>query len=1008
MRFLLIGLLFFVSGFTGLLYEVIWAKYLALLLGSTAHAQVGVLAVFMAGLATGSAVWGRLVDRMPRALALYGALEVGIGICAAAFVCAFDALGHTYWSALGRVDNAGVAGAGVKIILCILSMFPPTFCMGGTLPVLSRALIAQRDGLGRGVAYLYAVNSIGAAIGAVVTGFFLVAAWGFDAPFYGAAAVNVGIGVLAIAAAWCTMDLRTPLSDVPPSTAPLGVPDAARSTEEIRGYPIVVLTGAAVCGAVAMIYEVAWIRLCSLILGSSTYSFSIILTSFISGIAAGSVVYALLDPARCRPLRFFGYSSLASAMTLLLCVTVYDRLPYVVGRLTALLRGRGVSFGVYQTVTLLFCIVVMLPLTFISGLSFPALTQAAARSWKGIGGAVSRVLVANTIGTIAGTIGAGLLLLPAIGVRGTFLFGSVLTAATALAVLACDTELMRGRMRAALALAAVAIAVWVACVPGWDLRLLAAGEFRRHEGIQTESFAAYRAGLEQAVVFYRDGASATVSVERQPPDEIVLRVNGKADATAVGDKDTQLLAGHLPAVLHPTARHALVIGYGSGMTVGALLQHPLQSIDVVEISPEVIAADAYFRMYNRDALHDGRTHLFVEDARTFLYGATGQYDLIISEPSNPWIAGIGNLFTREFFEQARSHLTPEGLLVQWCHTYETSDALVALILRTVAEGFGEVRVFQPNRSDVFVIASPARRAVSRTAMEEAFGHAGELQSIGIHRLATLLALEVLPDRLVRQVAGTGPVNRDRFPLLEYGAPRAFFDGKNAALLANVKVESFDGADFVQPTGVVGLAAYPEITGYLQRSGLIYYNQALRYVVAWLARAPHDPIALQALHTCIAARPNSLPLLHLLAHAAPEAEAAVSYDYAHLLISIVGSLRLAPEVREIDMIAPAVQGISTASAQGPQLLKELGDLYVRGRALPKALAAYDMAAPPSGAAGGIAAAAALSCARAAVLAHMSDPPAARDALAACVQADHDDLGAQPARQPVQASIPQAAP
>jgi len=628
----------------------------------------------------------------------------------------------------------------------------------------------------------------------------------------------------------------------------------------------------------------------------------------------------------------------------------------------------------------------MLPLTFVSGLNFPALAHAAGQARAGIGRPVSRVLFANTAGTICGAVVGGLYLLPAAGLHGTFLLGITATALVALVVLARDRGVPRRRVQLLSAVSLAVLAAYAVIGPGWDLRLLVAGEFRRHEGIEAGTFAEYRAGLEQQLLFYRDGISATVSVERQPPDEVTLRVNGKADASAKGDRDTELLSGHLPAILHPTARRALVIGYGSGITVGALLRHPIESVDVVEISPEVIAADEQFRPYNHDPLHDPRTHLYVEDARTFLYRVEEQYDLIVSEPSNPWIAGIATLFTVEFFDQVRSRLAPDGVLVQWFHTYETSDTLVRLILRTVAQGFGEVRVFQPNRWDVFVVAAPSRRIVSRTAMEAAFREAGELGEVGINRVATVLGLEMLADAAVRRQAGAGVVNRDRLPVLEYMAPRAFFDGKNASLIAKGAIE--DG--FVQPA--IGLDAddYRDLTAYLKRADLLHYNQALRIVAAWLAAAPQDQTAAKMLTDWTTSNPNSPVLLETLSGAASHTDPATRDAYAGLLMRVVWSLHLKPAARDVAAVAPIVRTAAQGSEQAVELLTQLGELYVASGAYADAIETLDAALAQSASAGldGASEPSALHCARGRAFEKLGNVPAAQAALALCRPAAPD--------------------
>jgi predicted membrane-bound spermidine synthase len=929
---LFLGFLFFISGFTGLVYEVIWAKYLALLLGSTAYAQVGVLAVFMGGLALGSAICGRWADGSAHPLLLYGCLEIGVGVSAALFALRFGNLSAAYWSALAAAGNTGAGAVGIKTLLCIVSMIAPTMCMGGTLPVLSRALGLQRQGFGRGVAYLYAVNSFGAASGAVLTGFVLLPRWGVDAPFVAAAAVNLLVGVAAI-----LLDRRSATIAVPTSAPGPGEAGARLAIEldEVHGYRVLVTLCAAVSGAVAMIYEVAWIRLCSLVLGSSTYSFSIMLTAFIVGIAAGSLVYSLTDPARGRPLRFFAYSSLVSVALLLACLPFYDRLPFLAARLTWELRQVEPSFAIYEAANLTFCVVVMLPLTFMSGLNFPALAHASASAYAGVGRPIGYVLLANTAGTIIGTVASGLYLLPAYGLQNTFLLGCATTLLLVLIVLLCKRSVPRPYLVGIALAGGMAMIAYRHFLPPWDLRLLTLGEFRQHQGLAPRPFAAYRADVVQELVYYRDGASATVSVERWP-DELVLRVNGKADASANGDRETQLLLGHLPAILHPGARRALIIGYGSGMTAGALLHHPLESVDVVEISPEVIEADAAFRPLNGNPLSDRRTQLFVEDARTFLYRSPRRYDLIISEPSNPWIAGVANLFTAEFFEQAKSRLADDGVLVQWFHTYETSNAIVALILRTITASFAEVRVFQPSVFDVMVIASPTALHPDRAAMQAAFAHASDLQGIGISRLSTLLGLEVLSPQVVGSILPPGSLNRDRLPLLEYAAPRAFFDGRNATLIGNV--ETIAAADFLQSADSLSIDELRDLVEYERQFDMLSFGSSLRFLSEWLTRDPSAAPLLKALAKWSSSRPAAHVLPALLQNVS-RVEAAQRPQYLHALLLVLRSVTPRASVEQISSVVPLVDEVVRSSGDfGP--LQQLGGVYFMAGAYSDALATFD--------------------------------------------------------------------
>lgn len=701
----------------------------------------------------------------------------------------------------------------------------------------------------------------------------------------------------------------------------------------MAAYALLVPAAAALSGAVAMIYEVAWIRLCSLILGSSTYSFSIMLSAFILGIAAGGLVYSIFEPARGRPLRFFAFTSLLCALVVLGTLPFYDRLPWAFGRIVWWLRQQNASFAWFQVATLVFCIGVMLPLTFISGLNFPALAHASAQHRAGVGRPVAWVLVANTAGTILGTVLGGLFLMPRLGLQNLFLLCCGLTLATVVIVLACDRS---ARHFAAVMSGAIVVGfpayLWM--VPDWDLRLLTLGEFRRREGLSDQSFAGYARSVHHKLLYYRDGASATVSVDEWPED-IVLRVNGKADASANGDRETQLLSAHIPAVLSPKTEHALIIGYGSGMTAGALLRHPLKSLDLVEISPEVMEADQFFRNVNYAPLDDPRLRLHIEDARTFLYRNRERYDLIISEPSNPWIAGVANLFTAELFAQVKEHLSDDGLFVQWFHTYETSDPVVRLILRSVSHVFPEVRTFQPNRWDVIIIAAPRPIRLQPAAAAAVFERAGDLSSVEVRRLSTLLALEILPDAQTRAVAGEGPLNRDRLPLLEHAAPRAFHDGRNARLLARAPISGDD--TYLQPAVALDVAALRDLATYLQRYELLSYNHTVRFLGRWFELAPNDPPLHSAIGAWLLEQPRSKLLVERLSAVVEQHPGRAEYGLA-----LVRALSNSPSGLSLDQVRMVDRAVrdGAKSAGNLVLLRQLASWYVFAQSPGDALAIGD--------------------------------------------------------------------
>jgi spermidine synthase len=323
-------------------------------------------------------------------------------------------------------------------------------------------------------------------------------------------------------------------------------------------------------------------------------------------------------------------------------------------------------------------------------------------------------------------------------------------------------------------------------LPSWDKLILSSGQFRNRQIAQYRSYEDYRRDVhKQSLLFYKDDKDATVTVVKGRDGDLYLKVNGKTDASSRGDLPTQLLLAHVPLLLKPDANQVLVVGLGSGITAGSALRHPLERLDLVEISAGVVEAAKFFQDHNYHALQDPRLHLHLEDANTFLRLAPRRYDVIISEPSNPWIVGIGNLFSVEFYREARQHLSEGGLLAQWFHTYEMDDNTLRLILRTFASVFEHVTLWKTLSEDILILGSSSPNPLNFSRVSERFDLEQvreDLQRIEITSLPTLLSLQIASDATVRKMAGRGRLNEDYYPILEYEAPKAFFLGSVASVI----------------------------------------------------------------------------------------------------------------------------------------------------------------------------------------------------------------------------------
>jgi len=756
--------LLLLSGATGLVYELAWSKRLANLLGNTGQAHAIVLSTFMGGLALGAYLFGRRADRSKRPLTLYGALELGIGLYALILPKVLEVSGELYLKVAPGLS--GLPRLSARLALAASALLIPTLLMGGTLPVLMRHLTEKLGSARRQLSILYAVNSLGASAGCLFAGMWLVPGVGLTVSERLAASVNLLLGAAAVVAGWRL--LATPgESSSAEKEAPAFGASAVRAA----------LVGTALAGFTSMTYETVWIRVLSIVLGGTSYAFTLILTAFILGISLGS--FWLSTRADENALRTFGKLQLALVFAVLVSMTAYARLPYAFIQVHARLDHGPQTWGTYQVLSFVVCGALLLPPTFLLGASFPAAARVALRAMSDVGARLGTTYLWNTIGTVSGALLGGLVLLPVLGLEGTLALALVANlVAAGWALLAEGSGVERKRAFTWLAPAGVALVVAVLGTSGWASTLAASGRYREWN----RSFDSYAQFLEEVkarstIRFYRDDVFASVLVGTQDDDRRYLRINGKVDGSNGTDIDTQILAAHLGVLLHPKeVKRVLLVGVGAGITAGSLLSHPIERLDVVEISPAVVEAAAIFKPDHHDAFNDPRCHVYIEDARTFLALSTEPYDLIVSVPSNPWVSGVSGLFSRDFFEMAKSKLAPGGRLVQWIHTYESSVSLVKLVVRTLRGSF-EHGTTWVGPDDLVLVASREPQELSLETLTTRMARpqvSADLARIHLKLPTTLLGRQVHGDEAQKRFGGEGPVNTDDHNVLEYGSPIAYF------------------------------------------------------------------------------------------------------------------------------------------------------------------------------------------------------------------------------------------
>ncbi len=775
-RWLLPGCLL-VSGASGLMYQVVWLRALELLFGTTTFATATVLSAYMAGLGLGALWFGRRIDRSPPtdSVKLYGWMEGGIALYALLTPLLWWAMDIADLRFHHAADPSFLAASLFKFTLAFLALLLPTFLMGGTLPVVCQAFARGPADAGRAVGILYGANTLGAALGVFLSGFIVLPAAGMRAVVFAAAACGAFICLICVAGRRAVATA----GDVREKPAPESV---GASAPEARSRTATLLFLFSVSGAVAMLYEVAWTRVLAVVLGSTVFAFSAMLGTFLLGIALGSWAFAFVATRRRLGLGTFAWLQVAAGVLALAGLNQFDDLPFRFVRFFAWSEGNpaAIDFG-----RVLLCALVMLPPTAVLGALFACFIDVYRRS-AAIGSRVGGAYLANTAGNIAGAVLTGFVIIPWVGVQTALVAGSLINAL--IGIVAWFLRGGRPTLRtiaAAFAMAALVGAAAVRVNP-WDKTMITSGmavDPARAVELTREQF---RAGVhEKTNLFYREGTQATVSVDRWQ-DDLFLSVNGKVDASS-GDAFTQLFIGHLPMLLHPAPARVLVIGLGSGTSLGAVACHPAERIDCVEIEDATAPAARLFQRLNRGALDDPRVRMHTGDGRNFLRLRPERYDVIISEPSNPWMAGVANLFSREHYRTAASRLRPGGVFCQWLHAYSMSEDDLRMIVNTFSGEFRQASLWTSLYPDLVLIGSDAPGSFDFTSIRRGFEDRRVREDMarhgGIRAPEALFATFLLGDAELRQLAAGARVHTDDHPHLEFSAPRNLYRDTAAANLA---------------------------------------------------------------------------------------------------------------------------------------------------------------------------------------------------------------------------------
>ncbi len=690
---LLIGLCFVFSGATGLIYEVLWARMLGLVFGATTLAVSTVLAAFMGGLALGSALAGRLAARIRKPLSSYGWMEIGIAIYALLVPFLFQWVDNLYALIWQQFHPGFFVFSLWRFLLSCLMLLVPTTLMGATLPVLSAAVLGSSGHNSNSVTRLYACNLAGAILGTLAAGFILLPTFGVRTTIVVAAAINIIVGLIAVVA-------QRKAESTPPADQPASLTTRLEATFaelDERGFWYF---AALASGFVTISTQVSWTRMLTMIIGSSTYAFSIVVALFLIGLAGGAGIVGRKDrSARLR--RTILKVEVITATSLLLSLFVVNRIP-------ALLINLGLQLQISSWAGLLAlqimsaCLLILVP-ALLMGMVMPlVLVWASSNKAKAVA-LVGRSYAVNTIGAILGAFIAGFVLIPNTSTRFTLLFAAAISLIVAgLAYRPAETERDPALKRSlAIGVTPVLVILLFVLAPQMNLADLSIGAYdslvrvlaQTREG--TEADGGQQGGRNvHELLMYQEGPTSTVSVRRDQ-DTISMAINGRTNASdSIFDMPTQVMLAQVPLLVAPRINNAMIIGFATGVSVGAMLQSPIQSVTCVELEPATVKGSSYFDHVNNRPLNDPRASLIIDDARTYLRVTPNRYDIIVSEPSHPWVPGVANLFTQEFFELGRGRLNNEGVFVQWVQIYQLSTDSLRSVLATYHKVFPHVLVFR--------------------------------------------------------------------------------------------------------------------------------------------------------------------------------------------------------------------------------------------------------------------------------------------------------------------------
>jgi spermidine synthase len=768
----IIFLVFLLSGACALVYEVVWLKTLNVVFGVTTLATATTLAAFMAGLGLGSYYLGRAASSVNRPLRLYGILELGIGIFAFLMPLVFMALNYFYDFVYQNVSTNYLLISSVRLVLSFVVLIPPTFLMGGTLPVVTRYLVSDNSQLGKRLGELYFINTLGAVVGTLSAGFFLMYYFGVREAAYLAGIINLAIGIMFL-----KLDRKWDSTiDTPKVTK---IKESQGSN--VESLSRIILITICISGFCSLAYQVLWSRALVYILDNTTHAFTTMLTAFLIGLALGSILVTRWLDRTNRGVLILGLIEIGIAASALVSIPIFMNLGATLGGTTS---GELVfptdNQYVWASIRFARSMIVMVVPTILMGMTIPIATRLYSSLAGVVADSVGRVYSANTLGSVFGAFCAGLVLIPAFGV-----YGSIVLAATINVVLGVVLLLSSEIPKNKGITIALFMGVPVLCLAAWLSK----------ERIVLSSLVERQ--LPNKILFYKEGVAATVKVYEESESRAegikntkTISINGFPVAgTIASHVDGQKTLGNLPFLLSSVdSPRVNIIGFGAGGSAWASTLYQTSAVDLVELVPDVISGARHIPEVNHGAMDNPKVNIIYDDGRNYLNRTRNTYDIISVDATSPKSAGSGSLYSLEFYKSAAQRLSDDGIMIQWMPYHLMTEADVKMIGRTFKSVFPEATLwFSFTRHYYVMIGTKKELKVNFERLQKLASDSkvqGELNEVDASDAYDVLATFLMSSDGLAQYVGEGPLNTDNNPLLEYDPTTIYLDS-DKPVIANL-------------------------------------------------------------------------------------------------------------------------------------------------------------------------------------------------------------------------------